>query len=91
MDGKTSYKLYEVLDCYGELERAQREQYDVRLQEAIRCFYQNDFYLARNLFLAILRLCPQDGVARWYLFACEHYFNAGAGEEARYDLFGIVH
>lgn len=91
MDGKTSYKLYEVLDCYGELERAQREQYDARLQEAIRCFYQNDFYLARNLFLAILRLCPQDGVARWYLFACEHYFNAGAGEEARYDLFGIVH
>lgn len=90
-DGRTSYKLYEVLDCYGELERTQREQYDARLQEAIRCFYQNDFYLARNLFLAILRLCPQDGVARWYLFACEHYFNAGVGEEARYDLFGIVH
>lgn len=88
-DGKTMYKLHEVLDCYGELERNKREQYDAHMQEAIRCFYQNDFYLARNLFLAILRLSPTDGVARWYLFACEHYFNAGAGEEARYDLFGI--
>lgn len=90
-DGKTLYKLHEVLDCYGELERTQREQYDSRLQEAIRCFYQNDFYLARNLFLAILRMAPQDGIARWYLFACEHYFNAGMGEEARYDLFGVTH
>lgn len=90
-DGKTMYKLYEMLDCYGEMERTKREQYDARMQEAIRCFYQNDFYLARNLFLAILRLSPADGVARWYLFACEHYFNAGAGEEAHYDLFGISH
>lgn len=90
-DGKTMYKLHEVLDCYGEMERTKREQYDTHMQEAIRCFYQNDFYLARNLFLAILRLSPTDGVARWYLFACEHYFNAGAGEEARYDLFGISH
>lgn len=90
-EDKGMCKLYEVLDCYGELERAKREQYDPRLQEAIRCFYQNDFYLARNLFLAILRLCPEDGIARWYLFACEHYFNAGVGEEACYDLFGISH
>lgn len=90
-DGKNLYKLHEVLDCYGELERTQREQYDKRMQEAIRCFYQNDFYLARNLFLAILRMAPQDGIARWYLFACEHYFNAGVGEEARYDLFGVTH
>lgn len=90
-DGKSMYKLYEVLDCYGEMERTMREQYDARMQEAIQCFYQNDFYLARNLFLAILRMAPQDGVARWYLFACEHYFNAGAGKETRYDLFGISH
>ncbi len=88
-EGRVMCKLYEILDCYGEMERTTREKYDGRFQEAIRCFYHNDFYLARNLFLAILRLCPGDGVARWYLFACEHYFNAGAGEEARYDLFGI--
>ncbi len=88
-EGRVLCKLYEILDCYGEMERTTREKYDGRFQEAIRCFYHNDFYLARNLFLAILRLCPGDGVARWYLFACEHYFNAGAGEEARYDLFGI--
>lgn len=90
-DGTGMYKLYEVLDCYGEMERTTREQYDARMQKAIQCFYQNDFYLARNLFLAILRMAPQDGVARWYLFACEHYFNAGAGKETRYDLFGISH
>lgn len=88
-DGQYIYKLYEVLDSYSDLEKKRREQYDGRLQEAIACFYKNDFYLARSLFLAVLRLNPDDGIARWYLFASEHYFNNSTGEEPRYDLFGI--
>ena len=85
-----SHKLYEVLDAYPELERNLRIRYDERLQEAIQLFYRSDFYLARNLFSTLLRACPGDGIARWYLFACEHFFNAAAaGEEPDFQLFGI--
>lgn len=85
-----SHKLYEVLDAYPELERNLRIRYDERLQEAIQLFYRSDFYLARNLFSTLLRACPGDGIARWYLFACEHFFNvAAAGEDPDFQLFGI--
>ena len=85
-----SHKLYEVLDAYPDLERNLRIRYDERLQEAIQLFYRSDFYLARNLFSTLLRACPEDGIARWYLFACEHFFNAAAaGEDPDFQLFGI--
>jgi len=84
-----AYKLYEVLDAYPELERKLRIGYDQRFQEAINLFYRNDFFLARNLFSTLLRTCPEDGIARWYLFACEHYFNQEGSCEADYQLFGI--
>lgn len=84
-----AYKLYEVLDAYPELERELRRGYDQRFQEAINLFYHNDFYLARNLFSSLLRACPGDGIARWYLFACERFFNEEGGAEPDYSLFGI--
>ena len=84
-----AYKLYEVLDAYPELERELRRGYDQRFQEAINLFYHNDFYLARNLFSTLLRACPGDGIARWYLFACERFFNEEGGAELDYSLFGI--
>lgn len=84
-----AYKLYEVLDAYPELERELRRGYDQRFQEAINLFYHNDFYLARNLFSSLLRACPGDGIARWYLFACERFFNEESGAEPDYSLFGI--
>lgn len=83
-----AYKLYEVLDTYPELERELRRGYDQRFQEAINLFYHNDFYLARNLFSTLLRACPSDGVARWYLFACERFFNEEGTKEPDYSLFG---
>lgn len=84
-----AYKLYEVLDAYPELERELRRGYDQRFQEAINLFYHNDFYLARNLFSSLLRACPGDGIARWYLFACERFFNQEGDAEPDYSLFGI--
>ena len=84
-----AYKIYEVLDAYPELERDLRRGYDQRFQEAINLFYHNDFYLARNLFSSLLRACPGDGIARWYLFACERFFNQEGGAEPDYSLFGI--
>lgn len=84
-----AYKLYEVLDAYPELERELRRSYDQRLQEAINLFYRNDFYLARNLFSTLLRACPGDGIVRWYLFACERFFNQESDEDPDYRLFGM--
>ena len=63
--------------------------YDERFQEAVNLFYRNDFFLARNLFSTLLRACPEDGIVRWYLFACEHYFNQEGTDEVDYQLFGI--
>ena len=87
--GRNAYKLYEVLDVYPELERKLRIEYDQRFQEAINLFYHNDFFLARNLFSTLLRVCPEDGIVRWYLFACEHFFNTTGEEAVDYRLFGI--
>lgn len=84
-----AYKLYEVLDAYSELERQLRMSYDQRFQEAINLFYRNDFFLARNIFSTLLRSCPTDGIARWYLFACEHFFNRESEGEEDYRLFGV--
>jgi len=87
------YKIYELLDACPDTERELLLQNEERFQKAIQLFYKNDFYLARNTFSAVLRACPMDGVARWYLFASEHYFNeqeTEAGEDRRYNLFGVV-
>ena len=86
-DGQTSLKLYEALDALTDLERNRRISYDERFQEAIGLFYKSDFYLARNIFSDILRVCPADGIAHWYLFACEQYFQSG-GADAAFQLFG---
>ncbi len=81
------YKLYELLDSYPELERNLRLWYDKDFQQAIQMFYRSDFYLARTTFSNILRSCPGDGVAKWYLFACEYYFQSG--KDADFQLFSI--
>lgn len=88
-DGSSALKLYEVLSAYPDVERNLRMRYDQRFQEALVLFYRDDFYLARNLFSALLRACPEDGIVRWYLFACEHFFHQEAGGAVDYQLFGI--
>lgn len=87
-DGKHSYKLYEILDAYSGSSRTGRVKYDRQFQDAIRLFYHSDFYLARNQFSSLLKLCPNDGIARWYLFACEQAFNSDP-DSIDYQLFGI--
>lgn len=89
-DGKYTYKLHEALDTYPDIERNLRIRYDQRFQEGIHLFYHNDFYLARNIFSALLKVCPRDGIVRWYLFACEHFFHSDP-EQWDYQLFGIDH
>lgn len=88
-DGKYVYKLHQILEGCSDLERSLCLSYDDKFQKGIRLFCENDFYLARNLFSAILKLNPGDGIARWYLFACEHYFNQSDPGSEGYNLFGI--
>lgn len=88
-DGRFVFKLYEILDVFSSAEKALRLSLNEKFQEAVQLFYKNDFYLARNLFSAILKADPEDGIARWYLFASEHFFNSGKPEEAVYNLFGV--
>ncbi len=85
---REAYKLYEILDTYSVLERNIRLGYDQRFQEALNLFYRNDFFLARNIFSTLLRACPEDGIVRWYMFACENLFNADKNTEIDYSLFG---
>lgn len=87
-DGKYSNKLYEILDAYSDIERSSRMQNDKLFQEAIRNYYKGDFYLARNQFLALVRACPEDGVACWYLMACEKVYNMEP-EQVDFQLFGV--
>lgn len=87
-DEDERFKLYELLDPYSDIERNLRISYDSQLQEAINMFYKSDFYLARNIFSSIVRACPSDGIARWYLFACEHFFHRTDDADADFRLFG---
>lgn len=68
-------KLYEMLDACPNQERRAKCQIKEKFEEALRLFYQYDFYLARSLFSEVLRELPQDRIAKWYLFTCEKYLN----------------
>lgn len=84
---KDTFRLYEILDVYPEIEKNVRLKEDKEFQEGIQMFYRNDFYLARSHFAEVLKECPGDGIAKWYLFTCEAMLNEENYEEIRYDLF----
>lgn len=84
---KNTFRLYEILDVYSEMEKNVRLKEDAEFQEGIQMFYRNDFYLARSHFAEVLKECPGDGIAKWYLFTCEAMLNEENYEEIRYDLF----
>ena len=81
-----SIKLYECLDAYMEEKRKVMIESDVYFQKALKMFYSNDFYLARNAFNEVLKMNEQDEIARWYLFHCEYHLNKPEAE-VTYGLF----
>lgn len=85
--GRFCFKLYEILDAYPAKERQSRLDTKQAFQEAMNLFYQDDFYLARNLFTDVLKENPTDEVAKRYVFLCETCLNSGA-EGVSYGLFG---
>jgi hypothetical protein len=89
-DGRHTFKLYEALNAYPSEERRKRLKYDHEFQEALRLYYKNDFYLARNLFSNIYKASPGDDMARWYLFACEQSFQEEDAAGVNYSIFGDI-
>ncbi|MDR1028000.1 MAG: methyl-accepting chemotaxis protein, partial [Clostridiales Family XIII bacterium] len=88
-DESRDYRLYEMLDCLSDRERDLRLNYDKRFQAAIDLFYRDAFYVAMVEFSSILKINPHDGLARWYAFACERYFDEGDHAKVRHQLLGF--
>lgn len=82
-----TFKLYEILDAHSSDERQKRLELKPKFQKALGLFYKSDFYLARNLFSEILRSCPTDEVAKWYLFLCENSLNNEDLDNQSFALF----
>ena len=81
------FNLYEVLDAYPARERQCRIDTLTKFNEAIKLFYQSDFYFARTLFTEILKDCPEDDVAKHYIFRCESCLNEENKGDHRFSLF----
>lgn len=86
-DGKYLFHLYEILDAHPVKERLKRIAFESKFQEALHLFYKSDFYLARNIFSDILRSCPMDEVAKWYLFLCESGLSSEKAQRKSFALF----
>ncbi|MDO4292925.1 MAG: hypothetical protein Q4C65_06800 [Eubacteriales bacterium] len=75
-----SFQLYEILDACSAKERRRRLETISRFREGLSLYYQDDFYLARSAFTEVLKECPSDEVAKWYVFACERCLNQTGNE-----------
>ena len=80
-------KIYECLDAYSKVKKELLLSSQKTFKKALGLFYSNDFYLARNTFNDVLKVNPDDRIARWYLFNCEHNLNNTSDSEISYGLF----
>lgn len=87
-DRKYVFRLYEIIDACPQSQKIGRIKNRQRFEQALELFYNNDLYLARNAFTEVLKECPDDGIAEWYIFACDELFNEGDAADKRYELFG---
>ena len=75
-------RFFEILDAYPAPTRQSMLINRTKFEETLELYYSKNFYLARNQFMEILKDCPEDGIARWYIFECEKYMN-GEGDVMR--------
>ncbi|MDD2973367.1 MAG: hypothetical protein PHE02_14680 [Lachnospiraceae bacterium] len=82
-------KLYEILDAYSVKMKSQWLKNVEAFQRGLNLYYKNDFYLARNTFTEVVKNCPGDQIAKWYLFTCEHMLNTSVDDttDFKYGLF----
>lgn len=86
-NGTRKYHLYEVLESCPKAETLLKTNYNGVFQQGLQLYGQNLFYEARNCFAEMVKVCPADGVAKWYLFACDSIMEKGLPAAAGYDLF----
>ncbi len=72
---KKRLELYEALDACTAKERQNKLINRDKFYEALRIFYESDYYRARNKFSEIFKECPDDMVVKWYLFESERCLN----------------
>ncbi len=68
-------RLYEVLDALPARVRAERIATLERYNEALRLFYEKDFYIARTKFSEMLKETPEDTLIKFYVFESDRYLN----------------
>lgn len=86
-DRDMQFKVYEILDAYPSGERQRRIDNIEKFNEALKLMYQSDFYFARTLFTEILKECPEDDVAKHYIFKCESCLNGDNDGNDDFSLF----
>lgn len=88
-DNETQLKLYEVLDACTEKMRKEKLAHDNLFQQGIALYYQHEYFKARGCFIEYLKLCQEDGLAAWYLFACENGLTE-MNKQEDLSLFGVM-
>lgn len=86
-DGKETFRLHEILDACPQAEKTAKIKNKECFEKALQLYYDNDLYLARSAFADILKECPQDGISRWYVFACDERFNREESLDEGHELF----
>ena len=86
-DGGQKFDLYEIIDACPQQQKLGKLKNRERFAQALDLFYSDDLYLARSAFADILKECPEDGIAGWYVFACDELFNEGDMAEKRHELY----
>ena len=72
---KVKIDLYEILGGASQRVKEAKKKLCEPFEEALKLFYAQDFFLARNAFTDILRDFPEDELVKWYLFECESRLN----------------
>ncbi|MBQ9549535.1 MAG: hypothetical protein IJU87_01860 [Lachnospiraceae bacterium] len=74
-------RLYEVLDACEARQRQLKLANREKFEKSLEYFESRDFYLARNNLTEIIKECPEDEMAKWYIFECEKFLSGEAEEE----------
>ena len=77
--GRERIDLYEAIDAESARIRQLKLTTREKFEETLHLFYSREYYLARNQFSEILKECPEDSLAKWYLFESERYLNGETG------------
>nr|MCR4589442.1 hypothetical protein [Lachnospiraceae bacterium] len=72
---KKKLMLYEVLDACDAKQRQLKLSNREKFEKSLVLFASRDFYLARNNLTEIIKECPEDTIAKWYIFECERFLN----------------